>query len=101
MFEQLICEERDQMTDSHLSELMRQCADATPLKRLNVTEQSEVFAWLLDGHMSRTGEPLQRPRQQPAPVAYTGDGQPIFKAGADFSTHETVSMPASKQASKP
>lgn len=33
------------MIDNHLSELMRQCADATPLKRLNVTEREEVFRW--------------------------------------------------------
>ncbi len=82
------------MTDEHLDELMRQCADATPLKRLNVTEQSEVFAWLLDGHMERTGKPLQRPRPHAVPVAYANDGQPIYKPGTDFSPTSTVSMPA-------
>jgi hypothetical protein len=31
------------MTDKHLSELMLQCAAATPLSRLNATEQEVVF----------------------------------------------------------
>ncbi len=47
--------------------------------------------------MSRTGKPLQRPRQQPAPIAYSGDGAPIYKSGADFSTHEVVEMEVTKR----
>ena len=80
------------MTDPHLSELMRQCADATALKRLNETEREEVFAWLLNGHMQRTGKALQRPRQHPQAVAYAHDGAPIYAKGADFSPTETVEM---------
>jgi hypothetical protein len=79
--------------DAHLSELTRQCADATQLKRLAGVEQLEVFNWLLNnGHMTRTGKPLQRPRQAPVPIAYSTEGKPIFKPGTDFATHETVEM---------
>ena len=85
------------MIDSHLSELMRQCANATPFSRLNATEQAEVFNWLLDGkHMERTGRSLQRPRQHPQAVAYANDGAPIYAKGADFSPTETVAMPGAK-----
>ena len=86
------------MTDSHLSELMRQCADATPLKRLNVTEQEEVFRWLLDGHVTRTGKTLHRPRPHAVPIAYANDGAPIYKPGTDFSPTEPVEMPAKAKA---
>jgi len=81
------------MTDEHLDELMRACANATPFARLNATEQAAVFNWLLDGgHMIRTGKPLERPRPHPVPSAYALDGAPIYKPGTDFSTHETVEM---------
>jgi hypothetical protein len=79
--------------DQHLSELMRQCATATPFGRLAGVEQHAVFDWLLDGgHITRTGKPLQRPRPGPKVKVYTTDGQPIYEAGTDFSTHETVTM---------
>jgi hypothetical protein len=79
-------------TDEHLTELVRQCMQATPLGRLNMTEAVAVFAWLLDGHMIRTGTPLERPKQAPRIVAYEADGKPIYGPGADFSTHDTVTM---------
>ena len=83
--------------DQHLNELARQCANATAFSQLNHTEQLAVFSWLLDGgHMTRTGKALQRPRQQPAPISYDVDGQPIFAKGADHATHETVVMPGAK-----
>ena len=78
--------------DLHLDELMRQCADATPLGRLTGIEQRAVFGWLLDGHVTRTGKPLQRPRSHPPAIARKPDGSPIYDAGADFSTHQTVNM---------
>ena len=81
------------MTDKHLDELMRACANATPFARLNATEQAAVFNWLLDGgHMTRTGKPLERPRPAPIIKSYTGDGQPIYAADADHSPTETVEM---------
>jgi hypothetical protein len=76
--------------DTHLSELMRQCANATPFARLNEVEQAAVFAWLLAGHITLTGKPLERPRAHPNPIAYAADGAPIFKPGTDFSPTETV-----------
>jgi hypothetical protein len=83
--------------DKHLSELARQCANATAFSRLNHTEQLAVFSWLLDnGHMQRTGRPLQRPRPHPQAVAYAHDGAPIYAKGADFSPTETVVMPGAK-----
>jgi hypothetical protein len=80
--------------DEHLNELMRQCATATPLGRLSGIEQERVFAWLIDGgHMTRTGKPLERPRQAPRVEAYTTEGKPIYGAGADHRPTETVTMP--------
>lgn len=79
--------------DDHLAELMSQCATATPLCRLSTVEQEAVFAWLLDGHMTRTGKPLERPRQPPRVIARTNDGQPIYAADADHSPTETVTIP--------
>ena len=82
-------------TDAHLDELMRQCATATPLGRLSGVEQLAVFDWLFDGgHVTRTGKPLERPRQAPRIVARNLDGSPIYYDDADHRTHETVTMPA-------
>lgn len=82
--------------DPHLEELMRQCATATPLNRLSGVEQRVVFRWLEDnGHMRRTGQPLQRPRQAPRIMARKPDGSPIYEPGADHRTHDTVTMQAS------
>lgn len=79
--------------DEHLNELARQCANVTPFGRLNQTEQLAVFAWLIDGgHMVRTGQPLERPRVAPKATARTTEGAPIYDAGADFRTHDTVEM---------
>jgi hypothetical protein len=79
--------------DEHLHELIRQCASATQFGRLAVVEQEAVFSWLLDGgHMTRTGKPLQRPRQHPHVIGRKTDGAPIYAPGADFSTHETLEM---------
>jgi hypothetical protein len=81
------------MSDAHLNELIRQCASATQLSRLSVVEQEAVFAWLIDGgHITRTGKPLERPRQPPRVIAYTNDGQPIYAADADHRLTETVEM---------
>jgi hypothetical protein len=80
------------MTDPHLSELIRQCANATQLSRLAVVEQEAVFRWLLGGHMIRTGKPLERPRQPPQEIGRKPDGTAIFAPGADFSPTETVQM---------
>jgi len=80
-------------TDEHLEELARQCVNATPLGRLSMVEALRVFAWLLDnGHMTRTGQPLERPRVAPKATARTTEGAPIYDAGADFRTHDTVEM---------
>lgn len=80
-------------TDEHLTELARQCMQATPLVRLNMTEAVKVFAWLIDGgHMARTGQPLERPRVAPKAVARTTEGAPIYGAGADLRAHDTVEM---------
>ncbi|MEY9465820.1 hypothetical protein ABH973_006233 [Bradyrhizobium ottawaense] len=79
-------------TDEHLNELARQCMQATPLGRLSMTEALAVFAWLLDGHMTRTGVALERPKLAPRIIAHQADGKPIYEAGADFSTHDTVTM---------
>ena len=79
--------------DRHLSALMQQCATYTPLGRLSGVEQHAVLAWLIDnGHMKRTGKPIEVPRQAPHPIGSTNTGQPIFAAGADHSPTETVSM---------
>jgi hypothetical protein len=81
--------------DEHLTEMARQCMQATPLGRLSMGEALRVFAWLLDnGHMARTGQTLERPKRAPQIVAHEADGKPIYEAGADFSTHETVKMAA-------
>ena len=80
------------MSDPHLDELMAQCATATPLNRLSGVEQRVVFSWLLDGHMTRTGKPLEKPRPAPYIRARNPDGSPIYDAGADHRTHETVKM---------
>lgn len=74
--------------DAHLAELIRQCASATPLQRLS----HAVFAWLLNGHLERTGKPLERPRPLPVPTAYTTDGAPVYALDADHSSTETVEM---------
>jgi hypothetical protein len=90
--------ERIEMSDdAHLSELMRQCSNHTPLKRLAAVEQREVFAWLIDGgHMTRTGKPLERPVQPPQPIRNKPDGSPVYAAGADFRATETVTMSDAK-----
>lgn len=83
------------MTDAHRDELMRQCATETPFGRLSGVEQSAVFDWLEGGgHITRTGKPLERPRQAPQIVARNTDGSPIYNPGVDHATHETVTMPA-------
>jgi len=80
-------------TDEHLEELARQCMQVTPLGRLAHHEARTVLAWLLDnGHMTRTGQPLERPRVMPKATARTTEGAPIYDAGADFRTHDTVEM---------
>ncbi len=82
-------------TDAHLDELMRQCATATPLGRLAGGEQLVVFRWLLDnGYMARTGKALERPRPHPRHYVNDGAGKPIYEPGTDFTTHETITMPA-------
>jgi hypothetical protein len=79
--------------DEHLTEMARQCMQATPLGRLSMGEALRVFAWLLDnGHMARTGQTLERPRVLPKAVARTTEGAPIYDAGADHRTHDTVEM---------
>lgn len=79
--------------DQHLEELMRHCATATPLGRLAGGEQRVVFHWLIDnGHMTRTGMPLERPRSAPHVFARNGDGSPIYAPGVDHRTHDTVTM---------
>lgn len=86
------------MTDQHLSELMRQCATATPFGRLSGVEQQAVFAWLLEGgHMERTGKVLERPRTLPTETARTVEGKPIYAAGADLSPTEAVTMPETRR----
>lgn len=83
------------MSDTHLEELARQCANVTPFGRLAGAEQLVVLNWLIaGGHLTRTGKPLERPRQAPRAIAHKGDGSPIYEAGADHRTHETVTMPA-------
>ena len=42
--------------------------------------------------MTRTGQPLESPRQAPRAIAHTTEGKPIYDPGADHSTHETVTM---------
>jgi hypothetical protein len=80
-------------TDEHLEELARQCMQVTPLGRLSMVEALRVFAWLLDnGHMARTGQPLERPRTAPWVVARTTEGAPIYDTGSDHRTHDTVEM---------
>jgi hypothetical protein len=81
-------------TDEHLEELIRQCMNHTALNRLSMGEARGVFAWLLDGHTIRTGAALVRPKPAPRIVAYEADGKPIYGPGADFRTHETVTMSA-------
>jgi len=82
-------------TDDHLQELMTQCATNTPLGRLAGVEQRVVFRWLLDGgYMARTGKAMTRPRPHPHPIGSRSDGSPIYAPGADFTTHETIEMPA-------
>lgn len=85
-------------TDEHLEELMRQCAEHTPLARLSNVERRVVFRWLIDnGHMTRTGKPLERPRPAPHPIASNPhDGSPIYARNADHSRHETVTMQAGR-----
>ena len=79
--------------DEHLGVLMMQCATATPFGRLSGIEQLTVFRWLIDnGHMERTGKPLEAPRPAPIVKARTTDGQPIYAADADHSPTETVTM---------
>jgi len=79
--------------DEHLEELMRQCATATPLQRLANAEQRVVFRWLIDGgHMTRTGKPLEAPRQMPTAPKNKPDGTPIYAPGADFSPTRTITM---------
>lgn len=65
------------MSDEHLGELMSQCATATPLGRLSTVEQEVVFAWLLNGHMTRTDKPLERPR-----VSFEADSRQTKKTEA-------------------
>jgi hypothetical protein len=48
------------------------------LSRQSVVEQGPVFAWLLNGHMTRTGKPLERPRLAPVEIARTIEGKPIY-----------------------
>lgn len=79
-------------TDEHLEELIRQCMNQTALNRLSMGEARGLFAWLLDGHMIRTGLTLDRPRPAPRIIARDASGEPIYAAGANFSTHETVEM---------
>ena len=51
--------------DEHLHELIRQCATATQLGRLNGVEQLAVLGWLLDnGHLSRTGQQIEALRSR-------------------------------------
>ena len=79
--------------DAHLEALTRQCANATPLGRLAGSEAAQVIRWLIDnGHLTRTGKPLEQPRQAPRIVARKHDGTPIYDVGADHSTHQTVTM---------
>ena len=79
--------------DEHLEELARQCASVTPFGRLAGVEQIVVLRWLLDGgHITRTGKPLERPRQMPAPRANNPDGTPIYDKGTNFSPTETVTL---------
>jgi hypothetical protein len=81
-----------EVIDAHLAELIRQGASATPLQRLSNVEQHAVFAWLLDGHLERTGKPLERPRPLPVQLAYTTDGAPVYAPDADHSPTETIEM---------
>lgn len=81
------------MSDEHMDELIRQCANYTPAGRLSTVELRVVFDWLIDGgHMIRTGKSLDRPRSAPRVEARTTEGAPIYGAGADFSSHDTVTM---------
>ena len=79
--------------DEHLQELARQCATVTSFGRLNGVEQIAVLRWLIDGgHITRTGKPLEQPRQMPTARANTPEGKPIHDPGADFSRTKTVTM---------
>jgi len=82
------------MSDEHLEELTRQCMNVTPLGRLAGGEATAVLKWLIDnGHMTRTGKPLETPLQAPKQRENNPDGSPIYPPGTDFSTHRTVTMP--------
>jgi hypothetical protein len=82
-----------QVRDQHLAELIRQCANHTQLSRLSGVEQEAVFAWLIDnGHVERTGKPLERPRLAPVEIARTTDGAPVYAPDADHSPTETIEM---------
>lgn len=83
--------------DAHLEELARQCANETPLGRLAGVEQLVVLNWLIaGGHLTRTGKPLEKPRQAPMIVGFEPDGSPVYDPGADHATHETVTMQAGR-----
>lgn len=81
------------MSDEHLNETVRQCMNVTALGRLSHNEAVAAVRWLIDnGHMTRTGKPLEQPRQAPRAIAHKPDGSPIYDRGADHSTHQTVKM---------
>ena len=85
------------MSDEHLNETVRQCMNATPLGRLSLNEAVTAVRWLEDnGHVTRTGIPLQQPRQAPRAIAHKPDGTRIYDPGADHSTHQTLTMQTGK-----
>ena len=79
--------------DEHLHELARQVQGPTALGRLSHGEVVQALKWLEDnGHMGRSGKPLETPVQAPRVEARKADGSPIYSPGADFSTHRTVTL---------